>query len=74
MNRQYLKKKIFYNLSSYLCKTFSSKYETDMTKKSIYNIKRKNRKLLNKNKKFRYFKSKENIHKKGVGPYRGFGY
>ena len=25
-------------------------------------------------KKFRFFKSKENIHKKEVGPYRGFGY
>ena len=25
-------------------------------------------------KKFRSFKSKENIHKKEVGPYRGFGY
>ena len=29
---------------------------------------------LNNNKKFRSFKSKENIHKKEVGPYRGFGY
>ena len=28
----------------------------------------------NNNKKFRSFKSKENIHKKEVGPYRGFGY
>ena len=26
----------------------------------------------NNNKKFRSFKSKENIHKKEVGPYRGF--
>ena len=26
------------------------------------------------NKKFRSFKSKENIHKKEGGPYRGFGY
>ena len=26
------------------------------------------------NETFRSFKSKENIHKKGVGPYRGFGY
>ena len=26
------------------------------------------------NKKFRSFKSKENIHKKEVGPYHGFGY
>ena len=25
------------------------------------------------NEKFRSFKSKENIHKKDVGPYRGFG-
>ena len=48
MSRQYLKKK--YNLSSYLCKTFSLKYETDMTKIFIYWIKRKNRKLL----KFKY--------------------
>ena len=30
--------------------------------------------ILNNNKKFRFFKSKENIHKKKVGPYRGFGY
>ena len=29
---------------------------------------------LNDNEKFRSFKSKENIHKKEVGPYRGFGY
>ena len=28
----------------------------------------------NNNKKFRSFKSKENINKKEVGPYRGFGY
>ena len=28
----------------------------------------------NDNKKFRSFKSKENIHKKEVGPYHGFGY
>ena len=28
--------------------------------------------FLNKNEKFRSFKSKENIHKKEVGPYRGF--
>ena len=30
--------------------------------------------LLNNNKKFISFKSKENIHKKEAGPYRGFGY
>ena len=30
--------------------------------------------FLNNNEKFRSFKSKENIHKKKVGPYRGFGY
>ena len=29
---------------------------------------------LNNNEKFRSFKSKENIHKKKVRPYRGFGY
>ena len=29
---------------------------------------------VNNNKKFRSFKSIENIHKKEVGPYRGFGY
>ena len=28
----------------------------------------------NNNEKFRFFKSKENIRKKEVGPYRGFGY
>ena len=28
----------------------------------------------NNNEKFRSFKSKENMHKKEVGPYRGFGY
>ena len=28
----------------------------------------------NNNEKFTSFKSKENIHKKEVGPYRGFGY
>ena len=28
----------------------------------------------NNNEKFRSFKSKENIQKKEVGPYRGFGY
>ena len=28
----------------------------------------------NNNKKFRSLKSKENIHKKEVGPYHGFGY
>ena len=28
----------------------------------------------NNNEKFRSFKSKENIYKKEVGPYRGFGY
>ena len=28
----------------------------------------------NNNKKLRSFKSKENIHKKDVGPHRGFGY
>ena len=30
--------------------------------------------IVNNDKKFRAFKSKENIHKKEVGPYRGFGY
>ena len=30
--------------------------------------------MKNNNKKFRSVKSKENIHKKEVGPYRGFGY
>ena len=30
--------------------------------------------LSDNNEKFRSFKSKENIHKKEVGPYRGFGY
>ena len=30
--------------------------------------------LLNNIAKFRSFKSKENIHEKEVGPYRGFGY
>ena len=30
--------------------------------------------MTNNNEKFRSFKSKENIHKKEVGPYRGFGY
>ena len=30
--------------------------------------------LINNNKKFRSFESKENIHKKEVGPYHGFGY
>ena len=29
---------------------------------------------MDNNEKFRSFKSKENIHKKEVGPYRGFGY
>ena len=28
----------------------------------------------NNNKRFKSFKSKENIHKKDVGPYHGFGY
>ena len=30
--------------------------------------------IRNNNKKLRSFKSKENIHKKEVGPYHGFGY
>ena len=30
--------------------------------------------MTNNNEKFKSFKSKENIHKKEVGPYRGFGY
>ena len=30
--------------------------------------------IANNNEKFRSFKSRENIHKKEVGPYRGFGY
>ena len=30
--------------------------------------------VANNNEKFRSFKSKENIHKKEVGSYRGFGY
>ena len=30
--------------------------------------------VLSNNEKFRSFKSKENIHKKEVRPYRGFGY
>ena len=30
--------------------------------------------FLNNNEKFRSFKSKENIYKKEVGPYRCFGY
>ena len=30
--------------------------------------------LINNNKMFRSFKSKESIHKKKVGPYHGFGY
>ena len=29
---------------------------------------------MDNNEKFRSFKSQENIHKKEVGPYRGFGY
>ena len=33
-----------------------------------------NFKFINNNEKLRSFKSKENIHKKEVGPYRGFGY
>ena len=33
-----------------------------------------NNRLNNNNKKFRSFKSKENIHKKEVGPYHGLGY
>ena len=33
-----------------------------------------NGRIWNNNEKFRSFKSKENIHKKEVGPYRGFGY
>ena len=32
------------------------------------------KKIMNNNKKFRSFKSKENIHKKVVGPYHGFGF
>ena len=31
-------------------------------------------KMFNSNKKFRSFESKENIHKKEVGPYHGFSY
>ena len=31
-------------------------------------------KLINNNEKFKSSKSKENTHKKEVGPYRGFGY
>ena len=34
----------------------------------------KPKKTWNNNKTFRSFKSKENIHKKEVGPYHGFGY
>ena len=30
--------------------------------------------MYDNNEKFRSFKSKENIHKKEVGPYRGLGY
>ena len=30
--------------------------------------------IRNNNKKLRSFKSKENMHKKEVGPYHGFGY
>ena len=30
--------------------------------------------FINNNKRFRSFKSKENIHKKEVGPYHGFGF
>ena len=30
--------------------------------------------MINNNEKFRSFKSKENIHKKKVGPYRGFSF
>ena len=30
--------------------------------------------IINDNKRFRTFESKENIHKKEVGPYHGFGY
>ena len=30
--------------------------------------------VLNNNKKLRSFESKDNIHKKEVGPYHGFGY
>ena len=33
-----------------------------------------NRPVANNNEKFRSFKSKENIHKKEVGPYRSFSY
>ena len=40
-------------------------------KLSIINIVDKN---INNNKKFRSFKSKENIHKKEVGPYCSFSY
>ena len=39
---------------------------------SVY-LNQKSECSLDNNKKFRSFKSKENIHKKEVGPYRGFG-
>ena len=49
---------------------FFSKINTLRRPDSEIHMKR----IQNNNEKFRSFKSKENIHKKEVGPYRGFGY
>ena len=47
-------------------KTFCITEQLESLSNTAYNI--------NNNKKFRFFKSKENIHKKEDGPYHGFGY
>ena len=49
-------------------------FKTGLKQSMDKNIPTKVCKNRNNNKKFRSFKSKENIHKKEVGPYRGFGY
>ena len=54
------------NSSSKFSDSLSTQVDLTFTSKGLH--------IANNKKKFRSFKSKENIHKKEVGPYRDFGY
>ena len=55
-----------------LCNAFRQPEETSLESDAV--IVKRMMALANNNEKLRSFKSKENIHKKEVWPYRGFGY
>ena len=65
-------KKLCYNAC--LCEAHRKKNRIKMVVPEVVETRDMIKFCINNNEKFRSFKSKENIHKKEVGPYRGFGY